>query len=83
MLFRSARNAIEMLVRECGNSALFMYAVNHLVEFYASFGFVPVPEEDLPRTVRERYTWAMGEMENAGVCPMKREQTDRSTQQNG
>jgi nucleotide-binding universal stress UspA family protein/GNAT superfamily N-acetyltransferase len=68
-----ARNAIEALVRECGTSVLYMYAVRHLVDFYQSFGFAPIPETDLPRTVRERYAWAMGEMEGAEVCPMRRE----------
>lgn len=68
-----ARNAIEALVRECGASVLYMYAVRHLVDFYQSFGFVPIPETDLPRTVRERYAWAMGEREGAEVCPMRRE----------
>jgi nucleotide-binding universal stress UspA family protein len=68
-----ARNAIDLLVRECGGSVLYMYAVQNLVEFYKSFGFVPVPEAELPLTVRERYSWALGEMDGAGVTPMKRE----------
>jgi nucleotide-binding universal stress UspA family protein len=67
-----ARNVLEVLIRECGNTVLSMYAVLHLVDFYASFGFVPVPEEDLPPTVRERYSWALGDMKGAEVCPMKR-----------
>jgi nucleotide-binding universal stress UspA family protein len=68
-----ARNAIEALIRECGTSVLYMYAVLNLVDFYKSFGFVPIPEEDLPLTTRQRYLWAKGEMEGAEVCPMKRE----------
>lgn len=67
-----ARLALDLLIRECGQSILYMYAVRHLVDFYASFRFVPIPEGDLPLTVRERYAWAMGEMEGAEVCPMKR-----------
>jgi GNAT superfamily N-acetyltransferase len=67
-----ARNALDVLIRECGNTVLFMYAVLHLVDFYASSGFEPVPEEDLPLTVRQRYSWAMGNMKGAEVCPMKR-----------
>jgi nucleotide-binding universal stress UspA family protein len=68
-----ARNALDVLIRECGNTVLTMYAVLHLVDFYASFGFVPVPEKDLPLTVRERYSWALGDMKGADVCPMKRQ----------
>jgi nucleotide-binding universal stress UspA family protein/GNAT superfamily N-acetyltransferase len=73
-----ARKAIEALIRECGTSVLYMYAVQHLVDFYTSFGFVPIPEKDLPMTVRERYSWAKGEMKGAEVCPMKRDLTGRN-----
>jgi len=73
-----ARNALEVLIRECGNSVLYMYAVPHLVDFYKSFGFVPIPEKDLPLTVRKRYSWALGEMKGAGICPMKREPAGRN-----
>jgi GNAT superfamily N-acetyltransferase len=68
-----ARKALDLLIQECGNTTLFMYAVQHLVDFYALFGFVPIPEKDLPLSVRERYMWAMGDMEGADVRPMKRE----------
>lgn len=74
-----ANKALDVLIQECGNSVLYMYAVENLVEFYQSFGFVPIPEKDLPQTVRERYSWAMGEMKNAKVCPMKREPADGNT----
>jgi len=67
-----ARNALEVLIEKCGTSVLYMYAVPHLVDFYKSFGFVPIPEKDLPLTVRERYSWALGEMKGAEICPMKR-----------
>jgi nucleotide-binding universal stress UspA family protein/N-acetylglutamate synthase-like GNAT family acetyltransferase len=72
-----AKNALDLLIRECGETVLSMYAVQHLVGFYASFGFVPIPEDELPPTVRERYSWAMGDMKGAEVCPMKREPTGR------
>ena len=72
-----ARNALDVLIRECGDRVLYMYAVRHLVEFYTTFGFVPIPEKELPLTVRERYSWALGEMVGAGVCPMKRMPVDR------
>jgi nucleotide-binding universal stress UspA family protein len=68
-----ARQAIDLLIRECGGSVLYMYAVQDLVEFYTTLGFEPIPEKELPLTVRERYSWALGEMEDAGVTPMKRD----------
>jgi hypothetical protein len=33
---------------------------------------VPIPETDLPPTIRERYTWAAGNLEGAEVQPMVR-----------
>ena len=67
-----ARKAIGALVEGCGNETLYMYSVSSLVNFYASFGFVPIREQELPATIRERYSWAMGDMNAADVCPMKR-----------
>ncbi len=67
-----ARKALDALILGCGSATLYMYAVQELVEFYASLGFVPVPEKELPPMIRERYLWAMGNMKGAAVCPMKR-----------
>ncbi len=67
-----ARRVVAGLVEACHNEDLFMYAVAGLEPFYAAFGFVPIPEADLPPTVRERYTWAAGDMEAAEVTPMRR-----------
>jgi nucleotide-binding universal stress UspA family protein/GNAT superfamily N-acetyltransferase len=67
-----ARRAIGALIDACGNDTLYMYAVASLVNLYASFGFEPIREQELPATIRERYSWAMGDMNAAGVCPMKR-----------
>jgi nucleotide-binding universal stress UspA family protein len=67
-----ARKALDALIQGCGRTTLYMYAVQELVEFYATLGFVPVPEKELPPTIRQRYLWAMGNMKGADVCPMKR-----------
>jgi N-acetylglutamate synthase-like GNAT family acetyltransferase len=63
---------VSALVEACHNDDLFMYAVCHLVMFYAGFGFEPVKETDLPPDIRERYTWAAGNLEGAEVQPMRR-----------
>ncbi len=60
------------LLTGVATEVLYMYAVSPLVNFYSSFGFVPIRERDLPATIRERYAWAMGDMDAADVCPMKR-----------
>jgi hypothetical protein len=67
-----SHRAVCALVEACHNDDLYMYAVRHLVTFYARFGFEPVPESDLPSKIRERYTWAAGNLEGAGVQPMRR-----------
>jgi GNAT superfamily N-acetyltransferase len=67
-----ARKAVGALIDGCGNETLYMYAVSSLVNFYSSFGFEPIREQELPASIRERYSWALGDMNAAGVCPMKR-----------
>lgn len=67
-----ARMAVGALVTACHNDDLYMYAVESLAGFYAEFGFVSIPERDLPSGIRERYTWAAGNMEGAEVRPMLR-----------
>ena len=60
------------LVEACGHDTLYMHSVKNLTGFYSRYGFVPIPERDLPPSIRERYAWAAGEMEGANVAPMKR-----------
>jgi hypothetical protein len=67
-----SRLAVEALVEACHNDTLYMYAVSHLVKFYAGFGFEKIPENALPSSIRERYTWAAGNLEGAEVQPMRR-----------
>jgi len=67
-----SRQVMTALVEACYNDELTMYAVVHLRKFYGEFGFVPIPEGELPASVRERYLWAAGNMEGAEVAPMRR-----------
>ena len=67
-----ARKTISALIDKCGDEILYMYAVLPLMNFYSSLGFEPIREHDLPDTIRERYAWAMGDMNAADICPMKR-----------
>lgn len=63
---------VEALVEACHNDVLYMHAVRSLAGFYEKYGFTAIPEKDLPSTIRERYTWAGGNMEGAEVQPMRR-----------
>lgn len=67
-----SRQVVGALVEACYNEELTMYAVQHLKKFYSEFGFIPIPEIDLPASVRERYLWAAGNLEGAEVIPMMR-----------
>ena len=49
-----------------------MHATLELVGFYATFGFVPIDEQELPLKIRERFNFADGELEGTDVQPMKR-----------
>jgi signal transduction histidine kinase len=63
---------VQGLVEACRHDTLYMHSVRNLVRFYGNHGFVPIPETDLPPTIKERYAWAVGNMEGADVAPMKR-----------
>ena len=67
-----ARMAVQALVDACGNEPLFMHATLDLVGFYSTFGFSPVGEHELPRTIMERFSFADGDLEGANVLPMRR-----------
>jgi nucleotide-binding universal stress UspA family protein/GNAT superfamily N-acetyltransferase len=68
-----ARLVMTPLIRDCGVEPLYMHSTLELVPFYASFGFRPIKEQDLPPTIRERFNFALGEMQGSNVSPMKRE----------
>lgn len=67
-----AKRTVEALVAACGDETLYMHSTLELVTFYGSFGFVSIPEEDLPPTIRARFGFAMGDMKGANVQPMMR-----------
>jgi hypothetical protein len=49
-----------------------MHSTLALVKFYSSFGFEPIPESALPKSIKERFNFAGGEMKGANVSPMMR-----------
>lgn len=67
-----ARHAVEALIRECGTEPIYIHSTIVLVSFYKTFGFSPIPEEQLPKSIRERFIFCFGEMEGCNVCPMLR-----------
>jgi len=72
-----ARSAMLLLIEECGRKeTLYMHSKIELVDFYGSLGFYPIPEKDLPKTIRDRFGFCMGNLKGIEVCPMKRDPTD-------
>jgi nucleotide-binding universal stress UspA family protein len=67
-----ARKAMAALMEAFPKETLYMHSTVELVPFYHTFGFEPIPEEELPKTIRERYLFALGDMETARVQPMRR-----------
>jgi nucleotide-binding universal stress UspA family protein/N-acetylglutamate synthase-like GNAT family acetyltransferase len=67
-----ARKAVQDLVDRCGSEPLYMHSTLDLVKFYASFGFEQIPESALPKSIKERFNFAEGEMKGANVSPMRR-----------
>ena len=78
-----ARSAMLLLIEECGrNETLYMHSKIELVDFYGSLGFYPIPETDLPKTIRDRFGFCMGNLKGIDVCPMKRDPTDIASEVN-
>lgn len=67
-----ARQVVQTLVDACGHETLFLHATLDLIAFYRTFGFVPIPERDLPPTIKERLSFCLGNMQGCNACPMKR-----------
>ena len=67
-----ARRVVQSVVNACGHETLYLHSTLDLVHFYRSFGFVPIPERELPPTIKERLAFCLGEMNGCNACPMKR-----------
>jgi N-acetylglutamate synthase-like GNAT family acetyltransferase len=47
---------VQALIDACGHEVLYMlFDTLQLISFYKTFGFVPIPEDQLPRMIRERF----------------------------
>ena len=44
-----ARLAVQALIDACGKEQIFIHSTIVLISFYKTFGFVPIPEDQLPR----------------------------------
>jgi N-acetylglutamate synthase-like GNAT family acetyltransferase len=67
-----ARVAVEDLIKECGTEPIYIHSTLALILFYKTLGFSPIPEDQLPKSIRERFVFCFGEMQGCNVCPMVR-----------
>ncbi len=78
-----ARSVMILLIVECGcQETLYMHSKTELVDFYGSLGFYPMPECDLPKTIRDRFGFVMGNLKGIDVCLMKRDPAALPREQN-
>lgn len=69
-----ARSVMKLLIEECGrNETLYMHSKIELIDFYGSMGFYSIREAELPKTIRDRFDFCLGELKGIDVCPMKRD----------
>jgi N-acetylglutamate synthase-like GNAT family acetyltransferase len=71
-----ARYVVEELIKRCGSETIFIHSTIVLISFYKTFGFSPIPEDQLPKSIKERFLFCFGEMEGCNVCPMVRKGTE-------
>jgi hypothetical protein len=63
-----------LLLEECGrHETLYMHSKVELVDFYGGLGFYSIREDELPKTIRDRFSFCLGELKGIDVCPMKRD----------
>jgi len=67
-----ARYVVQELINHCGSESIYIHSTIVLISFYKTFGFTPIPEDQLPRRIKERFIFCFGEMEGCNVCPMVR-----------
>ncbi len=67
-----ARMAVQALIVACGTEPIYIHSTIVLISFYKTFGFTPIPEGQLPKSIRERFIFCFGEMEGCNALPMMR-----------
>ena len=48
-----ARLVVQALIDACGHEVLYMHSTLPLISFYKTLGFIPIPEGQLPRMIRD------------------------------
>jgi len=67
-----ARDAVEELISHCGSETIYIHSTLDLVPFYTTSGFFPIPEDQLPLSIKERLAFCLGNMLGCNASPMER-----------
>jgi predicted GNAT family N-acyltransferase len=67
-----ARDVVQALLDACGKETIYIHSTLVLIQFYKSFGWVPIGEKEMPKTIRDRFIFCFGEMEGCNAVPMVR-----------
>jgi len=67
-----ARDAVEDLIKHCGSEQIFIHSTLDLIPFYQTVGFTPIPEDLLPPSIKERFSFCLGNMKGCNISPMVR-----------
>jgi N-acetylglutamate synthase-like GNAT family acetyltransferase len=67
-----ARDAVEELIKECGSESIYIHSTLDLIPFYKTLGFIPIPEDKLPPSIQERFSFCVGNMKGCNISPMVR-----------
>lgn len=67
-----ARDAVESLITHCGSEQIYIHSTLDLIPFYMTVGFSPIPEDQLPPSIRERFSFCLGNMKGCNISPMVR-----------
>ena len=67
-----ARDAVEELIKHSGPEPIYIHSTLVLISFYKTLGFSPIPEDQLPQSIKERFAFCFGEMLGCNVCPRVR-----------
>ena len=67
-----ARDAVEELIKQCGSESIYIHSTLDLIPFYKTLGFSTIPEDQLPPSIKERFSFCLGNMKGCNVSPMVR-----------
>jgi N-acetylglutamate synthase-like GNAT family acetyltransferase len=67
-----ARDAVEELINQCGSESIYIHSTLDLIPFYKTLGFIPIPEDKLPPSIKERFSFCLGNMKGCNISPMVR-----------